>query len=121
MQTVSGLSIKGELTANEDLTFSGTFEGSIDLPNHRFVALKGAHVNASVVAKTVTVDGRLQGHITADIVDIGATAEVEASVIAPRLAVEDGAHFNGPVNTERARAAGTVAKHRQAPVGSAKS
>ena len=110
-----GLNIKGELTANEDVTFDGMFEGSIELPGHRFVATKGAHVNASVIAKTVTVDGRLEGHITADVVDIGPTAQVDASVIAPRLVVEDGAQFNGPVNTERARAAATVAKHRQNP------
>jgi len=30
-----------------------------------------------------------------------------------RLALHDGAQFTGPVNTERAKAAGTVARHRQ--------
>lgn len=115
MQTVSGLTIRGELTAGEDMTFDGTFEGSIELPGHTFVASKNARVNASVTARSVTVDGQLEGHITADVVDIGPTAKVEASVIAPRLAVEDGAQFNGTVNTERARAAGTVAKHRHKP------
>jgi len=62
---------------------------------------------------TRTVDGRVEGHINADILDVGPTATVQASVIAPKFSVEEGATFNGPVNTERARAAGTIAKHRQ--------
>jgi cytoskeletal protein CcmA (bactofilin family) len=115
MQTVSGVTIRGEMSAKEDLTFDGTFEGSIDLRGHHFVASRNARVNASITARAVTVDGRLEGHITADVVDIGPTARVEANVIAPKLAMEEGAEFNGAVNTERARAAGTIARHRSKP------
>ena len=112
---MSGLIIKGELTATEDVTIDGSFEGSIDLPKHRLLATKGSRVNASVKALAVTVDGHLEGHITADSVDIGPTATVDASVVTPKLAVEDGAMFNGSVNTERAVAAGNIARHKQKP------
>lgn len=114
MQTGSGLTIKGELSATEDITIDGTFEGSIDLPKHRLVASRGSRVNASVTALAVTVDGHLEGHITAGSVDIGPNAQVDASVITEKLALEEGATFNGAVNTERARAAATIAKHRNA-------
>jgi len=113
MQPVSGLNIKGELSASEDIVFEGTFEGSIDLPQHRFVAGKNARVNASVKAKTVSVDGHVDGHITADVVDIHPTAVVSGSIVSGKLSVNDGANVNVSVNTERARAAGNVAKHRQ--------
>src|SRR5687768_1968930 len=116
MQTGSGLTIKGELSATEDITIDGTFEGSIDLPKHRLVAAKGSRVNASVTALAVTVDGRLEGHITAESVDIGPDARVDASVVTTKLALEEGATFNGAVNTERARAAATIAKHRNTGV-----
>lgn len=106
------LTIKGELTADEDVTIEGTFEGSLDLPGHRLIAGASSRVRAAVTAGTVTVDGHLEGHITADSVDIGPTATVDASVIARQFALEEGARFNGAVNTERARAAGTVARHR---------
>jgi len=112
MQTGSGLRIKGELSATEDITIDGMFEGSIDLPKHRLIASKGSHVNAQVTALAVTIDGRLEGHITAESVDIGPHASVDASVITGKLALEEGATFNGAVNTERARAAATIAKHR---------
>ena len=121
MQTGAGLSIKGELSATEDITIRGTFEGTIDLPKHRFVAAEGSRVNASVTALSVTIDGRLEGHITADSVDIGPKASVDASLITTKLALEEGATFNGAVNTERARAAANIAKHRNAaPTAQAK-
>ena len=112
MQTGSGLTIRGELSATEDITIGGTFEGTIDLPKHRLVAAEGSQVNASVTALSVTIDGRLEGHITADSIDIGPKASVDASLITTKLALEDGATFNGAVNTERARAAANIAKHR---------
>lgn len=108
-----GLTIKGELTAAEDLTVDGTFEGSIDLPGHRLTVAQGATVNAAVTAESVTIDGRFDGHLTAGRIDITPTAVVEASVVSEHLSLKDGAQFTGPVNTERARAAGEVAKHKR--------
>lgn len=112
MRSGTCLTIKGDLTAAEDLMIEGTFEGTIDLQGHGLVTGAGSIVRATVTARTVTVNGRMEGHITADIVDIGPTAAVEANIIARQLALEDGARFNGAVNTERARAAGNVARHR---------
>jgi cytoskeletal protein CcmA (bactofilin family) len=117
MRTGSALIIKGELTADEDLTIDGLFEGTIDLQGHHLVAAPDSRVRASVTAGAVTLDGHLEGHITADSVDIGPTAIVEANVIARHFAIEEGAHFKGSVNTERARAAGSIAKHRQRVAG----
>jgi cytoskeletal protein CcmA (bactofilin family) len=107
-----GLKIKGDLTAREDITIEGSFEGSIDVNGHHLVTTAGSQVHAAVSARVVTVLGRLQGHVTADVVDIGPTALVDASVVTKQLSLEEGARFNGAVNTERARAAGNIARHR---------
>lgn len=115
MRSGTALVIKGELTASEDVMIDGLFEGTIDVKGHNVVAGAGSRVRASVTARTVTVDGYLEGHITADSVDIGPTANVEANVIAKKFALEEGAHFKGAVNTERARAAREIARHRQRP------
>jgi cytoskeletal protein CcmA (bactofilin family) len=112
MRGGAGLTIKGDLTADEDVTIDGTFDGTIEVRGHRMVIGSGSTVKAMVTAATVAVHGRLEGHIAADRVDIAPTAVVEASVVAGRLTVAEGAQFNGPVNTERARAAGSVARHR---------
>ena len=112
MRSGTGLLIKGELKADEDLVIDGTFEGTIDLKGFGLVTGAGSIVRAAVTARTVMINGHLEGHITADIVDIGPKATVEANIIARQIALEEGAHFNGAVNTERARAAGSIARHR---------
>lgn len=113
MRIGSGLTIKGELTAAEDVTVDFAFEGYIDLPGHTLIVADGSHIRATVTAKAVNVNGKLDGHISAERVEIGPTAQVEGSVVTPKLALKEGAHFIGPVNTERAQAAANIAKHRQ--------
>ena len=112
---IGKLAIRGELRAQEDLALDGEFEGSIDLQGHHLTLGTEAQVNAAISARLVTVEGRLSGHINGDLVEILPTANVEASVLAQKLALEDGAHFIGPVNTARARAAGDIARHRGVP------
>jgi len=112
MQTGRALSIKGDLTADEDVTIDGHFEGSIEIQGHRLVIAPGSQVKAAVKADAVTVAGRLEGHVTADRVNITTNAQVDASLMAGKFALQEGAQFNGAVNTERARAAGDIIKHR---------
>jgi cytoskeletal protein CcmA (bactofilin family) len=116
MRSGTGLTINGELTAEEDLTIEGTFEGVIDLKGHRLTTGAESIVRASIAAGAVSVRGRLEGHVTATAVDLGPVAVVEASLIVERLSIEEGAMFNGSVNTERARAAATIARHRRTAV-----
>jgi cytoskeletal protein CcmA (bactofilin family) len=116
MRSGTGLIIKGDLTAGEDVTIEGLFEGSIQVPGHRLITGAGSRVLAAVNAGTGPIDGHLEGHITADTVDIGPTATVDANILTKKFALEEGARFNGAVNTERARAAANIAKHRQRAV-----
>jgi len=109
------LSIKGDLAAAEDVTVDFALDGTIDVGAHRLAITEGANVQAAVKAASVVVGGRLDGHISADRVELASTAVVTASVIAPKLVLHDGAQLTGPVNTDRAQAAVSVARHRQKP------
>lgn len=113
---VRGLKIKGELMAREDLTIDGVFEGTIDIPGYTLTTSKASFVNAAVSAGTVTINGRLDGHITADLVELLPGSTVTANLLTKQFALEDGAKFNGAVNTERARAAASIARHRRSDV-----
>jgi cytoskeletal protein CcmA (bactofilin family) len=113
MSTRRNLRIKGDLTAAEDLTVDFAIDGSVDLQGNSLVVTEDAQVNATVTAASVTVRGHLDGHIVADRLELMSSAVVSAGVVVTRLALHDGAQFTGPVNTERAKAAGTVARHRQ--------
>jgi cytoskeletal protein CcmA (bactofilin family) len=107
------LSIKGDLAASEDVIVDFALDGTIDITGHRLAIMEGASVQALVTAASVEVRGRLDGHISAERVELASTAVVTASVVAPKIVLHDGAQLTGPVNTDRAQAAGSVARHRQ--------
>jgi cytoskeletal protein CcmA (bactofilin family) len=114
--------INGDLTAGEDLTIDCIFDGSIQLQGHHLTVTAKSQMQAAVSAETVTVHGQFEGQIQAETLHVTAGADVNATVITNKLMIQEGAQFSGAVNTERARAAAEVAKHRQASsVGSKQS
>ena len=114
VQSERNLTINGDLTAGEDLTVDYIFDGSIQLGGHHLTIAPGSRVNASVSAHVVTLHGQFEGQIEAEELTVTSAADVNATVIAKKFAVQDGAFFSGSVNTERARAAAEIAKHRAA-------
>jgi cytoskeletal protein CcmA (bactofilin family) len=107
------LTLKGDLTAAEDITVDFIIDGTLDLPKNRLVVTEDAQLKATVTAASVMIRGQLDGHISTERLEITSSAVVNAGVIAATLSLQDGAHFTGPVNTERAKAAANVARHRQ--------
>ena len=112
VQIEKNLSINGDLSAGEDLTVDCTFDGSIQLPGHHLTIAPGSTVHAAVSAQIVTVNGHFEGQIEAEVLHVNPGADVDATVVAKVFTIKEGALFNGSVNTERARAAGEVARHR---------
>jgi cytoskeletal protein CcmA (bactofilin family) len=106
--------INGDLTAAEDLTVDCVFDGSMELAGHHLTIAPGSRVHATVSAGSVTVQGHFEGQIEADVVRVTTGSRVDATVTAKTFTMQDGAVFSGSVNTERARAAAEVARHRAA-------
>lgn len=106
------LTLKGDLSAAEDVTVDFAIDGTVDMPAHRLVVTEEAEMNATVTAASVVVRGHLDGHITAERLELSPSAVVNASVVTTHLTLHDGAQLTGPVNTERATAAANVARHR---------
>ena len=96
MRNGRNLTLKGDLTAAEDITVDFTIDGSVDLPGNRLVVTEDGQLRARVTAASVTVHGQLDGHISAERLEIASSAVVNAGVVTTRLAVHDGAHFTGP-------------------------
>jgi len=107
------LTITGDLTAAEDMTVDFAIDGSVELPGNRLVVTEDAHLRAKVTAASVTVHGQLDGHISAERLELASSAVVNAGVVTTRFAMQDGAQFSGPVNTEQAKAAVSAAQPRQ--------
>jgi cytoskeletal protein CcmA (bactofilin family) len=94
--------IKGELNGSEDLTIEGQVEGKIELKDHVLTIGPNGKIKAQVFAKALIVLGEVNGNVTAtDKVEIRDGGSVDGDIIAPRVAIADGAHFRGSVDMQR--------------------
>ena len=57
------ISIKGDLTGNEDLVIEGKVDGRVDLPNNQLTVGANGVIKAEVQAKAVVVIGRIAGNV----------------------------------------------------------
>lgn len=94
--------IKGELSGSEDLTIEGAVDGKIELKQNVLTIGPNGKIKAEVFAKSVVVQGEVHGNITAtEKVDIRDSGSVDGDVVAPRVAISDGAHFRGSIDMQR--------------------
>jgi len=108
--------IKGELNGSEDLTIEGHVEGTIHLRDHVLTIGPNGRIKAQVFAKSVIVLGEVTGNVTAsDKVDIRDNGSVDGDIIAPRVAIAEGAHCRGSVDMQRKGTAATAAAQPQQP------
>jgi len=103
--------IKGELNGSEDLTIEGHVEGTIQLRDHVLTIGPNGRIKAQVFAKAVIVLGEVTGNVTAsDKVDIRDNGSVDGDIVAPRVAIAEGAHFRGSVDMQRKATPATQTK-----------
>ncbi len=93
--------IKGELQAEEDLLVEGHFEGKLQLHKHQLeIGPKGV-VEGTAFAHAITVEGHMDGDLYAvERISIRKGAKVKGNVMAPRVALEDGALLRGTVEMD---------------------
>jgi len=92
--TIGGdLTITGNVTSKGEIQLDGHVQGDI----HCVALILGesANVEGNVTADDVVIRGRLIGSIRALRVMLQATGHVEGDLIQQKLAVEQGAHFEG--------------------------
>jgi cytoskeletal protein CcmA (bactofilin family) len=102
MTTCIGESIvlKGQLSAAEDVLIAGRIEGEIRLQEHVLTVQPTGRVTAGVLAKSVVVEGAIHGDVVAGhSIALQHTASVAGKIAAPRIAIKDGADFNGRIET----------------------
>jgi cytoskeletal protein CcmA (bactofilin family) len=104
--------VKGELSGSEDLYVEGQVEGTIVLKGNSLTVGPHGQVKASVEAKGVVVQGKLEGNIQAsDRVELRKTATVTGDIATQRISIEEGAYLKGKVDIQgRAEAKGATTK-----------
>jgi len=92
---------KGELVGEEDLLIQGQVDGTIDLKNHTLTIGEQGVVRANVLAKTVTIEGTVEGDLFGqERISILASSNVKGNIVAERVTLEDGAKFRGSIDMD---------------------
>ena len=100
------VTIDGTVSGSEAVLIEGTVRGKINLTSDLRIGTK-ARVEAQVHAKNVTIEGRLNGDVSADDrVELIASATVDGNIKAPKIVVAEGAKFRGSVDMGRPKDAG---------------
>jgi cytoskeletal protein CcmA (bactofilin family) len=103
-----GVEFAGELRFRDVLRIDGRARGRIISDNMLIVGETG-QVDAEIDCAVVSIRGRVSGQVRArQRIELLAGCRVEASLVAPKLLVEDGAYFQGDCQMgERPEGAGS--------------
>ena len=94
------ITVRGAIVGEDDLVVEGRVEGSIALAGHLVVA-EGGVVESDIEVESVDVHGQVIGYVVASSsITIHPGARVSGNVRAPRVVIEDGAHFKGAVEMD---------------------
>jgi cytoskeletal protein CcmA (bactofilin family) len=119
----ASLTIKGQITGEEDLQIEGKVEGPISLQGHRLTVGRSARLNSEVTAREVVVYGQASGNLRArDRVEIKKDGEVIGDITTSRISIEDGAYFKGHIEIEHSKSkpeskSEAESEHAKTPVG----
>ncbi len=91
--------ITGEIKGNEDLLVRGSFDGTIVLDKNSVTVGRKGIIKGKVQAKTVIVEGRVDGDVIAgEKIILKDSGKVKANLVTARLVVDDGCHFQGGID-----------------------
>ena len=95
-----GLTIEGEVTAEEEVVVHGTVRGALTSTDSVTIGAEG-RVEADVGASSLSVAGQVTGNVDSQQrVDIQAGGRLIGDVKSARLTIADGASFKGNVDMD---------------------
>ena len=93
--------IDGDLRGDEDLRIEGDVSGTVQLQNNALTIGKEGKVRADVYARAIAVDGETNGDLYAsESIAIHVNARVQGNIVAPKVSIEEGAHFKGAIEMD---------------------
>jgi len=95
------IAIEGKLAGEEDFVVEGKFKGTIELKKNTLTIGASGSIDAEVYAHTILVDGTVNGDLYAsERISIRKSARITGNILAPRIALEDGARFRGSIDMD---------------------
>lgn len=95
------IQISGDVTGNEDVRIEGRVEGTVSLADNVLTIGKEGQINATVNARSIFVEGRVEGDLKSDEqVVVQSSGNVRGNIVAPRVTLEDGCKFKGSIDMD---------------------
>ena len=96
-----GVTVKGEISGEEDILIEGSVEGLVSLKQNCVTIAKGGKVKANVHGLVVLVEGEITGDIFAtERVTVKVSGRVHGNITSPRVAIDEGSRIRGSLNTD---------------------
>lgn len=93
------ITIRGDVTGDEDLYIQGRIEGTVDLKQHNVTVGPEGRVKANIKGRMVTIEGEVDGNVRGqEQVALRSASKVTGDITAPRVVLEDGATFLGSID-----------------------
>lgn len=95
------ISIRGDVSGEEDLIVQGQVEGTVTLKQNNVTVGKEGRIKANVHARVIEVEGQVEGDLHGDEqVVVRKSGDVRGNVVAPRITLEDGCKFKGSIDMD---------------------
>jgi cytoskeletal protein CcmA (bactofilin family) len=95
------IQISGDVTGNEDVRIEGRVEGTVSLADNVLTIGKEGQINATVNARAIFVEGRVEGDLKGDEqIVVQSSGNVRGNIVAPRVTLEDGCKFKGSIDMD---------------------
>ena len=93
------ISIKGNLTGEEDLLIEGRLDGKIEMRRHSVTIGKKGQIKADIYGKIIVVEGTVEGNLYGEEqLIVRQSGTVRGNIVSPRVALEDGSNFKGNID-----------------------
>lgn len=95
------ISIKGDLTGEEDLVVQGRVDGKVDLKQYSVTIGREGKAKADIYGRLICIEGEVEGNLYGqEQVTVRSSGSVRGNISSPRVAIEDGAKFKGSIDME---------------------
>ncbi len=95
------ITIRGDLSGQEDLQVEGRVEGKINLKQNLVTVGAQGRVKADIYGRLIEVEGEVEGNLFGEEqVIVRRSGSVRGNITAPRVSLEDGANFKGTIDMD---------------------
>ncbi|MGA3301114.1 MAG: polymer-forming cytoskeletal protein [Candidatus Acidiferrales bacterium] len=109
-----GLTVKGQISGDEDLQIEGKVEGPIALKGQRLTVGSSGEIVSDVHAREVIVYGKVRGNLFAeDRVEVKKDGSVVGNITGGRVLIEDGAYLKGQIEIQRNNSSKSHSHHEK--------